>query len=70
MPELDPIYVSVKEAARILGVSTWLMYQRLDQQVIKSRYEGRKRLVDMESLRTYAAGLPEVAPVKTEADAS
>lgn len=69
MPELDPIYVSVKEAARILGVSTWLMYQRLDQQVIESRYEGRKRLVVVESLRKYAAGLPEVAP-KVEADAS
>ena len=66
MPELDPIYVSVKEAARILGVSTWLMYQRLDQQLIESRYEGRKRLVVVKSLREYAAGLPEVAPIKAE----
>lgn len=70
MTELDPIYVSVKEAARMLGVSTWLMYQRLDAQAIESRYEGRKRLVVVESLRKYAAGLPEVAPVKAEADAS
>lgn len=62
MPELDPIYVSVKEAARMLGVSTWLMYQRLDKQVIESRYEGRKRLVLVSSLREYAAGLPTAAP--------
>lgn len=70
MPELDPIYVSVKEAARILGVSSWLMYQRLDAQAIESRYEGRKRLVSMESLRKYAAALPEVAPARDQADAS
>jgi excisionase family DNA binding protein len=65
MSELDPIYVSVKEAARILGVSTWLMYQRLDQQAIESRYEGRKRLVSYASLKDYAAAMPE-----TKADAA
>lgn len=68
--QLDPIYVSVKEAARMLGVSTWLMYQRLDQQVIESRYEGRKRLVLMDSLRKYATSLPDVAPAKTEAESA
>lgn len=67
MPELDPIYVSVKEAARMLGVSTWLMYQRLDKQVIESRYEGRKRLVSLASLREYAAALPATAPETEEA---
>lgn len=67
MPEPDPINVSVKEAARILGVSPWLIYQRLDQQVIESRYEGRKRLVSYASLKAYAEGLPSVRP---EADAS
>lgn len=69
MPELDPIYVSVKEAARMLGVSTWLMYQRLDKQEIESRYEGRKRLVVVESLRAYAANLPTTAP-KPEAESA
>lgn len=67
MPELDPIYVSVKEAARILGVSTWLMYQRLDAQAIESRYEGRKRLVSYASLKDYAAAMPEQ---QVKADAS
>lgn len=66
MPEQDPIFVSVKEAARMLGLSTWSMYQKLDQQVIESRYDGRKRLVVVESLRKYAAALPEVAPTKAE----
>ena len=62
MTDLDPIFISVKEAARILGLSTWSMYQKLDQQVIESRYDGRKRLVVVASLREYAAGLPTVAP--------
>lgn len=69
MIQVDPIYVSVKEAARILGLSTWSVYQKLDGQAIASRYDGRKRLVVMESLREYAAGLPEVAP-KPNAEAS
>lgn len=66
MPDLDPIYVSVKEAARMLGLSTWSIYQKLDAQEIESRYDGRKRLVVVESLRKYAAALPEV-PTKAEA---
>lgn len=66
MTQLDPIYVSVKEAARILGLSTWSLYQKLDKQVIESRYDGRKRLVVVESLRRYAANMPETAP-KSEA---
>ncbi len=70
MPELDPIYVSVKEASRILGLSTWSVYQKCDAQIIESRYDGRKRLVVVASLRDYAANLPETAPVKPEAAAS
>lgn len=64
---LDPIYVSVMEAARILGVSTWLMYKRLDEQAIESRYEGRKRLVLLTSLREYAAAMPTTASKVSEA---
>lgn len=64
---LDPIYVSVKEAARLLGLSSWSVYQKLDQQIIESRYDGRKRLVLVTSLREYASALPTSAPV---ADAS
>ena len=69
MPDLDPIYVSVKEAARILGLSPWSIYQKLNDQQIESRYDGRKRLVVVESLRKYAASLPEIAP-SPESEAS
>ena len=65
MNEVDPIHVSVKEAARLLGLSAWSVYQLLDGQHIESRYAGRKRLVVMASLRKYAEALPSVAPKST-----
>lgn len=62
MSDLEPINVSVKKAADLLGVSTWLLYKRLDEQAIESTYEGRKRLVNYASLKAYAAGLPSTPP--------
>lgn len=58
MNDLDPIFVEVKEAARVLACSTWQVYKLLDSQTIESRYQGRKRLVVVSSLREYAEGLP------------
>lgn len=56
--QIDPIFVSVKDAAQALGLSTWQTYVLLDKQEIESRYFGRKRLVVVESLRKFAANLP------------
>lgn len=65
--QLDPIFVSVQEAAQMLALSPWSVYKLLDGQSIASQYAGRKRLVVLASLRDYAAALPTSAPV---ADAS
>lgn len=54
----DPLLVSVKEAAKLVGLSTHSMYALCDQQVIESRYHGRRRLVVFASLKQYAAELP------------
>lgn len=62
----DPIFVSVKEAARLLNLTTWTVYKLLDEKAIKSQYEGRRRLVRLESVRAYADSLPEYP----ESDAS
>lgn len=59
---LDPIFVSVKDAAVALGLSTFVVYQLLDEGHIDCRYHGRRRLVVVESLRKYAAGLPVERP--------
>jgi hypothetical protein len=56
--ELAPIFVSVAQAAKMLAISPWSCYQLLDAQEIKSQYKGRRRLVDVESLREYAKNLP------------
>lgn len=55
---IEPIFVSVKEAARVLGISPWVCYQLLNEQKIESRYQGRRRLVSVVSLREYAKALP------------
>lgn len=59
--QVDPIFVSVKEAANIVGLSPWTMYQLLDAKAIESRYAGRRRLVSVESLKAYAERLPTEA---------
>jgi hypothetical protein len=61
---IEPIFVSVKEAAQALGVSTWALYELLDDEArpIDSRYKGRRRLVSVKSLREYAESLPVERP--------
>lgn len=54
---IEPIFVSVAEAADALAVSRWQIYELLNKQQIESRYQGRKRLVVVSSLREYAQGL-------------
>lgn len=66
--EVAPIHVTVKDAARILGISPHHCYRLLDADppAIDSRYIGKRRLVVLASLREYAAGLPVT---RTEASA-
>lgn len=64
---LDPIFVSVKQAAQMLGLSTWVMYELLNANKIDSRYQGRRRLVLVNSLRAYADDLPTKEQVQDEA---
>jgi hypothetical protein len=66
---IEPIFISVKEAAKALGISLWAAYQLLDDEArpIDSRYKGSRRLVSVKSLREYAENLPTERP---QADAS
>lgn len=57
-PSVEPIFVSVKDAARILAVTPWQVYRLLDDDKIDHQYEGRRRLVRLASVRDYADNLP------------
>ena len=57
-PRVDPIFVTVKEAARILALSPFTVSKKLDEGLIDSRYEGTRRLVRLSSLVDYADSLP------------
>lgn len=63
----EPIFISVKEAARMLGLHTWTVYKKLDEQKIESRYDGTRRLVSVASVREYAASLPTTKRPKASA---
>lgn len=56
--KVGPIFVSVKQAGQILGISTWSCYQLLNENKVDSRYHGRRRLVSVKSLEEYARNLP------------
>ena len=59
MSQIQPIFVSVKEAAKILNITPWSVYKLLDDKVIRSQYHGKRRLVRLDSLHEYADSLPE-----------
>jgi hypothetical protein len=57
-PPAEAIFVSVKDAQKMLGLSRNQVYDLLWQGRIESRYFGRRRLVVLDSLRTFADNLP------------
>lgn len=59
MSEIQPIFISVKDAAKMLNLTTWYVYKLLDERAIDSRYSGKRRLVLLASVHEYAANLPE-----------
>lgn len=59
---LDPILVSIADAAAALGLAPWSIHQLLREKKIESRYHGKRRLVVVASLREYADGLPTARP--------
>lgn len=57
--DTDPrLFVSVKEAAHMLGLSRNQTYELLDRRAIECRYFGKRRLVVLSSVHDFARGLP------------
>lgn len=64
MSQIPPLSVTVKEAARLTGLSHWAIRQRCLSGLIESRMETSRRLVDYASLQAYIHSLP--SGVKSE----
>lgn len=60
--KLDPLQVSVKEAADLIGCSTWTVYCLLNSGEVEGRYLGSRRKVLYRSLRQYVENLPVDPP--------
>lgn len=58
-PHTLPIFVSVKEAARLLSVSRSRVYELMDQGLIDSTRIGQRRVIPLTSLHDFAAKLQE-----------
>lgn len=57
---IAPIYVTAKDAAAILGggTSPWTIHRLCRLGAIESRFQGKRRMVSLSSLREYAESLP------------
>ena len=55
---MEKLLVKVEDAARLISVSRTHMYLLLSGQQIRSVKIGKSRLVDVESIKLYIAGLP------------
>lgn len=55
---LDPLLITVAEMARLLGIGRTEAYVIINRGLVDARYQGRRRLVLLDSVREYAASLP------------
>jgi excisionase family DNA binding protein len=60
---MDTLLISIPEALARTGIGRSFLYQRLAAGEIRSVKAGRRRLVDVESLQTWAESLPQ-SPLK------
>jgi excisionase family DNA binding protein len=61
---LPIIFCNIPQAAKILGISRSAFYVLLSSGAIRSVSHGRRRLVEIASLREWAASLPAAEPTK------
>ena len=66
--EITPIFVTVKDAAAILGggVSPWTVNRLCRLGRIESRFHERRRMVLLSSIKDYAMSLPDGSDIDNE----
>lgn len=67
---MDPIFLTIKDAATSLGTSRYTIYKLLKEGALAGQYHGNRRLVRVESLKAYADSLPTEKPKTKTGDAA
>jgi hypothetical protein len=58
---LEPVYVSIDDAAKFTGESPWTVKMELRAGILRARKAGRRTLVEVASLKERAAKMPPAA---------
>ena len=63
---IEPLFISIADAATALAVVPWTVRQLVARRKLKACKLGRRTLIEAKSLHAYAAGLPKarLAPVR------
>jgi excisionase family DNA binding protein len=70
-PDSPTLLVSIREAARLLGISFWTAYRLAEQDQLPSVKLGRRRMVRRTALEKICQeGLPSLSAARPEADAA
>ena len=56
--QIEPLYVSIPETSRIVGLSTVTIYRLIANKRLVCIKAGAKSLVEMASIKSYLASLP------------
>lgn len=56
---MKPLLISVNQACEIIGLGRTKTYELINQNLIESKMIGRRRLITLESVCSYALGAPE-----------
>lgn len=59
---IEPIFVGLEDAAVVLGCGRTTFYKLIANGEIRAVKQGRRTLIRVESLRDYAATLPDIEP--------
>ena len=65
---MEPLLISLKDAAKIVGLKYYGFYELVEKNIIPTTYQGRRRYVTPQDLRDYVKSLPTTGPADVELD--
>jgi excisionase family DNA binding protein len=62
---IEPLFLTVRQAATKLGISTYTVYKMLDAGTLDGVYQGARRYVVAASIPAYIASLSSTPPAES-----